>query len=168
MDTGDGQGEWNGDRVRQAESLAAFADELVGRAGDPDVLLLGDFNAYTQEDPIERLRDAGFVDLGERLDPGRYSYVFDDQSGSLDHALARGALAAQGHRPDALEHQRGRVVRLPVRRRPGAVRARPVPVQRPRPAGARHRPERALPGPAADDRRHPRPRRAPRHQRRRT
>ena len=29
------------------------------RAGDPDVLLLGDFNAYTQEDPIERLRDAG-------------------------------------------------------------------------------------------------------------
>lgn len=88
--TGDGQGPWNGDRVRQAASLAAFADQLVERADDPDVLLMGDLNAYTQEDPIERLREAGFVDLGERLDPGRYSYVFDDQSGSLDHALTRG------------------------------------------------------------------------------
>ena len=64
----------------------------VDRAGDHDVLLLGDFNAYTQEDPIERLREAGFADLGERLDAGRYSYVFDDLSGSLDHALARRAL----------------------------------------------------------------------------
>jgi len=92
VDTGDGQGAWNGDRVRQAASLAAFADELVERAGDPDILLMGDLNAYTQEDPIERLREAGFVDLGERLDPGRYSYVFNDQSGSLDHALTRGAM----------------------------------------------------------------------------
>ena len=56
---------------------------------------MGDFNAYTQEDPIERLRDEGFVDLGERLDQGRYSYVFDDQSGSLDHALARGQWSAR-------------------------------------------------------------------------
>ena len=88
VDSGDGQGQWNGDRVRQAESLAAFADRLRRRSRDPDVLLLGDFNAYTQEDPIEKLRDAGFVDLGELLDPGRYSYVFDDHSGSLDHALA--------------------------------------------------------------------------------
>jgi uncharacterized protein len=92
VDAGDGQGAWNGDRVRQAASLAAFADELVERAGDPDILLLGDLNAYTQEDPIERLRVEGFVDLGERLDEGRYSYVFDDQSGSLDHALTRGAM----------------------------------------------------------------------------
>ena len=91
-DAGDGQGQFNGDRVRQAASLAAFADELVDRADDPDILLMGDLNAYTQEDPIERLRDEGYVDLGEELDEGRYSYVFDDQSGSLDHALTRGAM----------------------------------------------------------------------------
>ena len=87
-DAGDGQGAWNGDRVRQAASLATFADGLRTTTGDADVLLLGDLNAYTQEDPVERLRDAGFVDLGEELDPGRYSYVFDALSGSLDHALA--------------------------------------------------------------------------------
>jgi len=92
VDDGDGQGAWNGDRVRQAESLAAFSTELQASTGDPDVLLLGDLNAYSQEDPIEVLRRAGYTDLGETLDPGRYSYVFDAASGSLDHALASGAL----------------------------------------------------------------------------
>jgi len=92
VDTGDGQGQWNGDRVRQAASLAAFSDRLRASSGDPDVLLLGDLNAYSQEDPIDTLRDAGFTDLGELLDPGRYSYVFDAGSGSLDHALASASL----------------------------------------------------------------------------
>jgi predicted extracellular nuclease len=92
VDTGDGQGEWNGDRQRQAASLAAFAHDLQRRSGDRDVLLLGDFNSYTREDPIEVLREAGFPDLGRRFDAGRYSYVFDGASGSLDHALASRAL----------------------------------------------------------------------------
>jgi predicted extracellular nuclease len=95
LDAGDGQGSWNGDRVRQAESLTGFAEQLRASTGDQDVVLLGDFNAYTQEDPIHALREAGFGDLGESLDPGRYSYVFDDMSGSLDHALATAALAAK-------------------------------------------------------------------------
>ncbi|NEK92662.1 ExeM/NucH family extracellular endonuclease [Modestobacter muralis] len=94
-DAGDGQGQWNGDRVRQAESLAAFTEQLRARTGDPDVVLLGDFNAYTQEDPIEALRRAGYTDLGAQFDEGRYSYVFDDMSGSLDHALATASLTAK-------------------------------------------------------------------------
>ncbi|MFC4692671.1 ExeM/NucH family extracellular endonuclease [Geodermatophilus arenarius] len=93
VDTGDGQGEWNGDRVRQARSVAAFAAQLARSTGDPDVILQGDLNAYSQEDPIEVLREAGFTDLGEALDPGRYSYVYDELSGSLDHALATASLA---------------------------------------------------------------------------
>jgi uncharacterized protein len=64
-------------------------------ATDPDVVVLGDLNAYTQEDPVRALRDAGLTDLGERFDPGRYSYVFDGRSGSLDHALATPSLTAQ-------------------------------------------------------------------------
>jgi predicted extracellular nuclease len=94
-DSGDGQGEWNGDRVRQAGSLAAFAAELAASTGDDDVALMGDFNAYTEEDPIHALRDEGYTDLGERFDRGRYSYVFDDMSGSLDHALASASLTAK-------------------------------------------------------------------------
>ncbi|HEX8582216.1 MAG TPA: ExeM/NucH family extracellular endonuclease, partial [Acidimicrobiales bacterium] len=95
VDDGDGQGQWNGDRVRQARSVAAFAGRLAQDAGDPDVVLQGDLNAYGQEDPVEELRAAGWTDLGERFDPGRYSYVFDGLSGSLDHALATAALTAK-------------------------------------------------------------------------
>lgn len=95
VDSGDGQGAWNGDRTRQAASLAAFADTLREKTGDPDVLLMGDFNAYSQEDPIVDLAEAGYGDLGSALDPGRYSYVFDDQSGSLDHALASAEMTAK-------------------------------------------------------------------------
>ncbi|ABS05078.1 ExeM/NucH family extracellular endonuclease [Kineococcus radiotolerans] len=91
-----GQGSFNGDRVRQAQSLAGFLARLRESTGDADVVALGDFNAYTQEDPIEVLRtDAGLVDLGERFDAGRYSYVFDALSGSLDHALASAELTAK-------------------------------------------------------------------------
>jgi predicted extracellular nuclease len=95
VDAGDGPGQWNGDRVRQARSVAAFAGRLAQDTGDPDVVLQGDLNAYSQEDPIEALREAGFTDLGERFDPGRYSYVFDELSGSLDHALATASLTGK-------------------------------------------------------------------------
>lgn len=87
-----GQGNWNVARVQQAESLAEFAAELRTGPGGDDVVLMGDFNAYTQEDPIVALAEAGYGDLGEEFDPGRYSYVFDALSGSLDHALATAAL----------------------------------------------------------------------------
>ena len=95
VDAGDGQGEWNGDRQRQAAALADFAAGLRTSTGDDDVVLLGDFNAYTQEDPIQVLEDAGYVDLGTEFDEGRYSYVYDDMSGSLDHALATASLTAK-------------------------------------------------------------------------
>jgi predicted extracellular nuclease len=90
-----GQGAFNGDRTRQAASLAAFADGLREGPGGDDVVLMGDFNAYTQEDPIIDLRTAGYADLGEEFDPGRYSYVFNALSGSLDHALATDELSAK-------------------------------------------------------------------------
>ena len=50
--------------MRQAASLASFVDDLRRSTGDDDVLLLGDFNAYTQEDPVQVLREPGFTDLG--------------------------------------------------------------------------------------------------------
>src|SRR5687767_8821403 len=91
-DSGDGQGASNADRVLQAESLVAFTEELRESTGDEDVVLMGDFNAYTQEDPMVVFYDAGYADLGTAFDEGRYSYVFDDMSGSLDHALATATL----------------------------------------------------------------------------
>lgn len=80
------QGAFNGDRVRQAEALGNFAKERSAAAGTDDVFLLGDFNAYTYEDPIEKLRSFGFEPL--ETGTGKYSYSYEGQSGSLDHVLA--------------------------------------------------------------------------------
>ena len=91
-DAGDGQGAFNGDRVRQANSLAAFVAQLKTDSGSEDVLLLGDFNAYTHEDPMQVLYDASYVDLNET---GEASYVFGGESGSLDHAIASPSLASR-------------------------------------------------------------------------
>ncbi|MDW5325667.1 ExeM/NucH family extracellular endonuclease [Plantactinospora sp. KLBMP9567] len=89
-DSGDGQGAFNGDRVRQARALTAFVDQLKADSGSDQVLLLGDFNAYTREDPMQVLYDAGYRDLN---DTGKASYVFSGESGSLDHAVASASLA---------------------------------------------------------------------------
>ncbi|WP_255610069.1 ExeM/NucH family extracellular endonuclease [Micromonospora sp. PLK6-60] len=91
-DTGDGQGSWNGDRVRQARALTAFVDRVKADSGTDDVLLLGDFNAYTQEDPMQVLYDKQYKDLN---DTGKATYVFGGESGSLDHALASPSLASR-------------------------------------------------------------------------
>jgi len=86
-DADTGQGAFTATRVKQARSLAAFIARLQAETRDADVISLGDYNAYTREDPIEVLRGTGLTDLGSRFDRGRYSYVFDARSGSLDHAL---------------------------------------------------------------------------------
>ncbi|GAB3855277.1 hypothetical protein GCM10029963_49780 [Micromonospora andamanensis] len=91
-DAGDGQGGWNGDRVRQATALATFVDQVKADSGTDNVLLLGDFNAYTQEDPMQVLYDRDYRNLN---DTGKTSYVFNGESGSLDHALASPSLASR-------------------------------------------------------------------------
>ncbi len=91
-DAGDGQGAWNAARVAQAEALAAFADETRATVKTDRVFLTGDFNSYTQEDPMRVLYDAGYVNQGAKDDS--YSYVFSGLSGSLDHVLASPAADA--------------------------------------------------------------------------
>ena len=85
-DQGDGQGAGNVSRVKQATALAAWIPTVQGDVDD--VLLLGDFNSYTQEDPMHVLYDAGYVDLEEESGNEEYSYSFSGLSGSLDHVLA--------------------------------------------------------------------------------
>ncbi len=92
----DGQGRFNAERVEQAQALKAFAEDLADDAERSEhVLLLGDFNAYSEEDPIEVFTDAGWSDLVADLTDDQYTYTFDGELGSLDHAIASPALAAQ-------------------------------------------------------------------------
>jgi predicted extracellular nuclease len=99
-DKGDGQSCWNATRVDQANLLVkSFVPQVVAAASDDKVLLIGDFNAYGHEDPVQAIITQGFVNQLERFVRGAgampYSYVFNGEAGYLDHALASTALSAQ-------------------------------------------------------------------------
>ncbi len=89
-----GQGCWNIKRTAQANQLRSFLSSQSGISGAAQ-LIVGDFNAYAKEDPIDVLTSNGFVDLVERFQPGAHSYVFNGEAGRLDHLLASNSLAAQ-------------------------------------------------------------------------
>jgi uncharacterized protein len=90
-DQNDGQGAYNATRKLQATALLNFVGQIQTASGDSDVMILGDLNAYNEEDPIDLLRAGGFAKLTTATD----SYVFDGQTGSLDHALVSSSLLGQ-------------------------------------------------------------------------
>ena len=94
-DQGDGQGCWNVLRVEQAQALRSFINDRQDSVGDDDVLVMGDLNAYGREAPITDFLDNGYVDQVSRFDAQGYSYVFDGESGYLDHAISTSSLSAQ-------------------------------------------------------------------------
>ncbi len=95
-DTGDGQGYWNQTRTEAAHALADWIASDPTGIDDPDYLLLGDFNSYRMEDPIRTLEASGLVNMAPHfLGDAAYSYVFDGQWGSLDHAFATSSLVSQ-------------------------------------------------------------------------
>jgi len=115
-DQGDGQGFWNQVRTDAALELAEWLETNPTGAGSTDnLVVLGDLNAYAQEDPVQALIEAGFTDLAQALiGPDAYSYVFDGQQGTLDYGLVSEGLldnvtgAAEWHiaadEPDLLSY----------------------------------------------------------------
>ncbi|MDH4391790.1 MAG: ExeM/NucH family extracellular endonuclease [Aquabacterium sp.] len=93
-DAGDGQGNCNAVRLSAAQQLRSWlATDPTGTA-EPDVLILGDLNAYAKEDPISAFTNAGWRDLIASYGGAQaYGYVFNGQWGYLDHALATPSLA---------------------------------------------------------------------------
>ena len=87
-DKSDGQGSSNESRVRQATALNLWIPTLQRMTGATDVFLAGDFNSYTQEDPMKVLYDAGWTDVNTSYATGKQSYSFGGMNGSLDHVLA--------------------------------------------------------------------------------
>ena len=60
---GDGQGAYNAARRAQSLAICKYVDELKQSNKEPRVLVIGDLNAYRQEDPIDAMRAKGLVDL---------------------------------------------------------------------------------------------------------
>lgn len=88
------QGAYNETRVHEAEAVVTFAAQRADALRTDRIFLLGDFNAYTHEDPMEKLYAAGYADLGSVLDPAEQTYSFNGLEGSLDHILASPAAKA--------------------------------------------------------------------------
>ncbi|HVG17108.1 MAG TPA: ExeM/NucH family extracellular endonuclease, partial [Chitinophagaceae bacterium] len=90
LEQGDGQSCWNERRKQQAEALVSFINTVViPTSGNDRVLSMGDYNAYYEEDPMDVFRANKLVVLGSATS---YSYLFDQQLGSLDHAVATASM----------------------------------------------------------------------------
>jgi predicted extracellular nuclease len=89
QDLGDGQGCFNGTRRDQVDLLLQSWGDIRQVTGIDAQVVLGDMNAYSQEDPVDLLRGNGFNDL---LPAGSYSYFYNGTYGTLDHAFGTQAL----------------------------------------------------------------------------
>jgi predicted extracellular nuclease len=92
-DQGDGQGASNLDRIISSQNLLDWIDTSAFFDDDEPILIIGDLNAYANEDPIVLLEENGFTDLLEVYEGERaaYTYTFFGAEGRLDHALGNDA-----------------------------------------------------------------------------
>ena len=81
-----------GTRLQNANTLIA---KLRNITSDPDILVMGDLNAYMDEEPIELLENAGFEEQLVRYDPQAYTYIYRGSRGILDHCMANSTMAEQ-------------------------------------------------------------------------
>ncbi|HJQ07360.1 MAG TPA: ExeM/NucH family extracellular endonuclease, partial [Nocardioides sp.] len=110
-------GAFNASRVAQSRELMRFANAFATKHRTDKVFLLGDFNAYSGEDPITTIEDADDtvdpLDFKEihSDDPKDTSYVFTTTvdgigyggAGSLDHIFASAGARALSPRTDIWE-----------------------------------------------------------------
>ena len=100
-DRGDGQAAYNAARRSQSQAICRYIETEPQNTSSSRVIVLGDLNAYQQEDPIDILRAFGMVDLTEFVRQSAssktvdtaYTYVYFGQCGSLDHAFATPSFA---------------------------------------------------------------------------
>jgi uncharacterized protein len=92
QDQNDGQGAYNATRVAEAESIIS---KCAAQTLDADVLIMGDMNAYSMEDPVQKFVSAGYRNLLKKYDANAYSYVYNGRFGLLDHALGNSTMTAQ-------------------------------------------------------------------------
>ncbi|HHU10942.1 MAG TPA: ExeM/NucH family extracellular endonuclease [Intrasporangiaceae bacterium] len=84
-DDGTGQGLSNPSREAQARALTMWANTEFAKEA---VFLVGDFNAYSKETPIQIMEAGGYTNLVKAADPMSATYQFGGRLGSLDHVLA--------------------------------------------------------------------------------
>ncbi|ATG50930.1 glutamate--cysteine ligase [Brachybacterium vulturis] len=87
------QGNARTSRLQQAEALLTWGEATAAERGVEDVFHGGDFNAYTEEEPLQLFYDAGFENLRETHDPESWTYSYGGMVGALDHVVANASAA---------------------------------------------------------------------------
>ena len=77
------------------QNVSNLISKLSTITTDPDILIMGDLNSYTGEEPINRLENAGYAEQLVRFDPAAYTYIYRGERGILDHCMANSTMATQ-------------------------------------------------------------------------
>ncbi|KAJ1458643.1 Endonuclease/exonuclease/phosphatase [Pelagophyceae sp. CCMP2097] len=94
-DLKNGAGSWNDRRTLGAKAVRKWLDTHPTGVMTDSVVLLGDLNAYAQEDPVQYLvsTEGGFVSVEDLYAvPAPHSFQYDGGSGSLDWAMVDSSL----------------------------------------------------------------------------
>jgi predicted extracellular nuclease len=75
--------------------MSAWVNNIASAVGSSNILVLGDMNAYRNEDPIKAIRKAGFTELMDDRQGETSSFVFYGQHGTLDYAFSSKDLLEQ-------------------------------------------------------------------------
>lgn len=97
------QGCWNSDRVNQAKAVMKWVNDVAlpqlqidTHKTVEDVVLIGDFNAYTFEDPMLAFYAGGYTNVNVKDGaPVKSSYNYSGLNGTLDHVLISASTEAR-------------------------------------------------------------------------
>ncbi len=88
---------YNAGRMENAQRLILFleSEQNNNYYQDPDILILGDLNCGTMEEPVQFLEEHGYENILNIYAPTQYSYSFNNEVCYLDHALASTSMLPQ-------------------------------------------------------------------------
>jgi predicted extracellular nuclease len=89
--------ESNDKRMANVDSLMMMLNTIQEQQlfQDEDILLVGDYNSYTHEQPLQTIIQAGYEDVLMHYAPNGYSYVYYSEAGYLDRVFASPTMRAQ-------------------------------------------------------------------------
>ncbi|MBQ2290948.1 MAG: hypothetical protein IIW05_03365 [Paludibacteraceae bacterium] len=89
--------ESNEKRMANVDSLMVMLNTINEQNiyQDEDILLVGDYNSYTYEQPLQTIIQAGYTDVLMQYAPQGYSYVYYSEAGYLDRVFASPTMSTQ-------------------------------------------------------------------------
>jgi predicted extracellular nuclease len=89
--------ESNEKRMANVDSLMVMLNTIQEQQlfQDEDILLVGDYNSYTHEQPLQTIIQAGYEDVLMHYAPNGYSYVYYSEAGYLDRVFTSPTMRAQ-------------------------------------------------------------------------